>query len=423
LPATVGGLKPDVVAYSVNIMGYRAIVEAHKRAMKASNFISIMGGPQATFSPETFPESGMDAYCRGEGEYAFGDFLNRVEREEPFDDVANLITRSGINEVRPLIRNLDELPMADRDLVVSNSYLKNVVKKTFYATRGCPFACAYCSNNYYHKLYKGKGPIVRRFSVDRLIQEIEGVKGKYRMDFVKFGDDLFALKASDWLVEFAEKYSKRVGVPFNCYLRLDTIDDDLLRLLKQAGCFSVHLSVDSTARHVREHILRRQMQSENLVERLRKIREHGINTWVNYMLAAPESTLQDDLDAIRMSKEGRVTYPSFSTTVPLKGTDLYTYCVEHGIIDLQTHKSDMAGCSEKSTLSCFSEHEKNVRYNIYLLGAIIAKIPFPWDKLAMAFIKVIPPNSLFKKFRDWVYQYYITEKIFKLPKEENRGNS
>jgi len=418
LPATVGGLKPDVVAYSVNIMGYRAIVEAHKRAMRVSNFISIMGGPHPTYSPETFSESGMDAYCIGEGEYPFRDFLIRVEQGEPFDDIENLITKEKANPVRPLIRNLDELPPADRDLTISNSLLKDAPKKTFYATRGCPFACAYCSNNYYRKLYKGKGPLVRRFSVDRLIQEIERVKGKYRMDFVKFGDDVFVPRASDWLVEFAEKYSKRVGVPFNCYLRLDTIDDDLLRLLRQAGCFSVHLSADSTSWHVREHILRRHMQSENIVERLRKIREHGINTYVNFMLAAPESTLQDDLDAIRMCKEGRVTYPSFSTTVPMKGTDLYNYCVEHGFIDPQTHKSDMAGCLEKSTLSCFSEHEKKVRYNVYLLGSVIAKIPFPWDKLAMALIKTVPPNRLFKRVRKWVYQYYITNKIYKLPKEK-----
>ncbi len=417
LIATVNKVKPDVIAYSVNIIGYQATIEAHKKAKKIHNFVSIMGGPHPTISPETFSESGMDAYCVGEGEYAFRDFLIRVEQGDSFDNVENLITKNAANPVRPLIRNLDELPQADRDLVISNSFIKNAAKKTFYATRGCPFKCTYCCNNYYRKLYRGKGPAVRRFSVERVIREIEDVGEKYRMDFIKFGDDCFTIKVDDWLEEFSEKYPKRIGIPFNCYLRFDTVDDVMLKLLKKAGCFSVHLSVDSTSRYVRETILKRQMRSENIVERLRKIRQYGINTWVNYMLAVPESTLQDDLDTIKLSKEAKITYAAYSTTVPMEKTELYDHCVEQGLIDPSTYQGDMSGCSEKSALSCFTEKEKNVRFNIYLLGALLAKLPYPLDKVASFLIKVIPPNIFFKKINDYLYYYYIENKIFKLPED------
>ena len=413
---TVGRIKPEVIAYSVNILGYEETVEANRQAQKIHEFVSIMGGPQATFSPETFEQSGMDAYCVGEGEYAFRDFLERVGRNEPYDCLANLITEKGANPVRPLISNLDELPTADRDLVLSNSYLRDTPKKTFYATRGCPFKCAYCCNNYYHQLYKGKGPVVRRFSVERIIREIEDVKSKYRMQFVKFGDDLFATKANQWLEEFVDAYSQRVAVPFNCYLRLDILDDELLALLRKAGCFSVHLSLDSTSQHVRQDVLRRQMRNVDVVENLKKVRRHGINTWVNYMLAAPESTMQDDLNTITVSRKGKVTYPHYTTAVPTKGTQLYDYCVERNLIDPSTYQGDMTGCSEKSALSCFDEHEKNVRHNIYSLGAVIAKLPFPLDKVAVWMIKVVPPNRFFTKIRSLVYSYYIRHKIFKLSK-------
>jgi len=409
-------VQPEVVAHSVNIMGFKDVVVAHEEARKTHEFISIMGGPQATFSPETFSESGMDAYCVGEGEYPFRDFLIRVEHGNSFDDVENLITANRTNAVRPLIRNLDELPVADRDLVLANSFLKDTPKKTFYATRGCPFNCAYCCNNYYHKLYRGKGPVVRRFSVDRLIEEIEDVASKYRTDFIKFGDDCFVLKADEWLEEFSEKYLERIGIPFNCFLRFDAVSEDMLRLLKKAGCFSVHLSVDSTSRHVRDIILRRGMGSEKVVENLVMIRGYGINTWVNYMLAAPESTLQDDLDTIEMSRKCKITYPSYSTTVPMKGTDLYDYCVDKGLIDVNIYVGDLSGCSEKSTLPCFMNKEKDVRYNIFLLGAIIAKLPYLLYKVALFLIKVVPPNRLFKLMRRVFYEYYITNKIFKLGK-------
>ena len=415
LISTIDQIKPDVVAYSVNIIGFQKTIEAHKKAKKMHNFISIMGGPHPTISPETFPESGMDAYCVGEGEYAFRDFLIKIEKGESFDNVENLITCKGRNPLRPLIRNLDELPPADRDLVLSNSYLKHTPKKTFYATRGCPFECAYCCNNYYHKLYRGKGPFVRRFSVERIIREIEDVKKKYRMDFVKFGDDLFAMRADEWLEEFSVKYAERVGIPFNCFLRVDRVSDRLLKLLKDAGCFSVHLSVDSTSDYVREEILNRRMKRVDIIENLRKVRSYGINTWVNYMVAVPGSLVQDDLDTLVLNKRGRVTYPHYSTTDPMCGTALFDYCVEHGFVD-SSYEGDMSMCDGRSELPCFSEREKNIRYNVLLLGALIAKLPFPFDRFAVGAIKVIPPNVIFKKISNLLYEYYITHKIFKLPK-------
>lgn len=416
LISTIKDIKPDVVAYSVNILGFQKIVEEHKRAIKVHKFVSIMGGPQATFSPETFPESGMDAYCIGEGEYALRDFLIRVERGESFDDIPNIVTKNKTNPVRPLIQNLDELPPADRDLTISNSYLKNVSKKTFYVTRGCPFGCAYCCNNYYHQLYKGKGPIVRRFSVERIIKEIEDVKSKYRTDFVKFGDDLFAMKADAWLEEFAEKYPKRIGIPFNCYLRFDRVDDDILKLLKKAGCYSVHLSVDSTSKYIRDNILKRKMRDVDVTKKLRKIREYGINTFVNYMLAVPESTLQDDLDTIKLSKESDVTYTHYTTTVPMKGTELYNYCIEKKFIDPLTHKGDMTGISEISALSCFTEKEKKIRFNIYLLGPIVSILPFPLYTIGIAVIKSLPPNEYFRKIHRYYSRHKCMSDILKVTK-------
>ena len=402
-------IKPDIVAYSVNIMGFEAVVKTHKELR--GNFISILGGPQATFSPETFTESGVDAYCVGEGEYAFRDFLIRVANKESYDDIPNIVTSKGANPIRNLIANLDELPMCDRDLVLANTYLGNTPKKTFYTTRGCQFKCKYCCNNYYNKLYKGKGTIVRRFSVERTIKEIEDVKSKYRTQFVKFGDDLFAFRADAWLGEFAEKYVERIHIPFNCYLRFDVVDEKLLALLKKAGCYSVHLSVDSTSRYVREEILGRKMRDVNIVNQLKLIHSFGINTWVNFMLAIPESTLQDDLDTIEICRKSGVTYPSYSTTVPVKGTELYDYCAEKKLIDVTTHKSDLTGCSQMSTLN-FPLKERQVRYNIYLLGALIAKLPF--YKLAIVAIRIIPPNKLFELIRKWIYEYNISKKIFKL---------
>lgn len=407
-------IKPDIVAYSANIYGFKELTSAHKAARKSFQFVSIMGGPHCTFYPDTIKDAGVDAYCIGEGEGAFHDFLQRVEHGKSFDDLPNINTSYATNSVRPLLMNLDEIPFPDRDITLANSYLKNTPKKTFYATRGCPFRCKYCANNYYHKLYHGRWAKLRRFSVDRLINEIEYVNSRYRMDFVKFGDDLFAMKADQWLVEFTKQYKRRIGVAFNCYLRFDTVDSELLSLLKEAGCYSVHLAVDSTSEHVREKILGRQMKKVDIAEKLRMIKSYGINTWVNYMLAAPESTLSDDINTIALNKKGKVSYASYSTTVPMPGTALYDYCLENKLIAESIDKADLSGVFKTSTLNCFSKREKNIRFNIFLLGAVIAKLPFPLDFIAIQLIKIIPPNRIFQKIRHLFYTYNIQNIIFKI---------
>jgi radical SAM superfamily enzyme YgiQ (UPF0313 family) len=409
----VDELRPDVVAYSINNMGFQRAILLNQQARQIHNFVAILGGPQATFSPDTFDESGMDAYAVGEGELAFQDFLIRVENGQAFDDVENLITPTRKNPVRNLITNLDDIPFPDRDLVLSNSTLSRVPKKTFYATRGCPYSCAYCANNYYRQLYKGKGIYIRRFSVERIMEEMELVKSKYRMDFVKFGDDIFVMKADKWLEEFAEKYAARIGIPFNCYLRVDAINNDVLMLLKKAGCYSVHLSVDSTSRHVREKVLQRRMHSENIIEKLRLVNAYGINTWVNYMLAAPDSTNQDDLDTIQMSREGKVTYSAYSVTVPMKGTALHNYCVDHGYID-PNYDGDLSGTTEKSVLNCFSEKEKDIQYNVFLLGPILARMPDPIYKAGVHLIKRTSPKRVYHAIRDEYYKYSIENTIFRV---------
>ena len=252
----------------------------------------------------------------------------------------------------------------------------------------------------FHSMYKGKVKFVRRFSVDRVIAEMKDVQSKYKMDFVRIGDDLFAIRIDDWLEEFAEKYSKEIGVPFNCYLRLDLVDRRLLRALKKAGCYSVKLSLDSTNEIVRENILKRGAgrgrDLNQLVENVRLFKEYGINTWVNYMLAVPGSSLQDDIDTIHFSKKAKVTLPHYSTLVPTKGVAIHDYCKEHGLLDPNVDYDDMSGVAEPSKLLGFSERRKRVSYNVYLLGPFVTKFPGQLYKLGILIIKYVPPNRFFQ---------------------------
>tara|TARA_R110000824_G_scaffold22535_6_gene82402 strand:+ start:9 stop:1163 length:1155 start_codon:yes stop_codon:yes gene_type:complete len=347
-----------------------------------------------------------------------------IENKESYHDIPNLITEKKINPVRNLIKNIDELPMPDRDLTIKDTYLAKATKKTFYLTRGCPFKCTYCYNSMYHEMYKGKGKFVRRFSVDRMIAEMKDVKSKYKMDFIRIGDDLFAIKVDEWLEEFAEKYSKEIGVPFTCYLRLDLVGHRLLKALKKAGCYSVKLSLDSVNVDARENILKRGAGKRNrdlnkLIENVKMFHDYGINTWVNYMLAVPGTTMQDDIDTIHFSRKAKVTLPHYSTLVPTLGTEIYQYTSDRDMINFNDHNNDMSGVAQPSKLTCFSEKRKQVSFNVYLLGPLVSKLPWPFYHLGIAAIKWIPPNRLFLWIRNTFFEYYNENKIFKLDPDED----
>ena len=155
------------------------------------------------------------------------------------------------------------------------------------------------------------------------------------------------------------------------------------------------------------------MKDINIVKTLQLIKNYDIHTWVNFMLAAPQSTIEDDLNVIELSHAGDVTYTACSTTVPMNGTRLYDYSLNNNLID-SSYIGDMCDCSKRSPYKHFNEKEKDIRYNVWLLGPIASKLCFPFRQIVTFMIKHIKPNKLFSLVRDKYYKYSIENTIFKV---------
>jgi len=312
--------------------------------------------------------------------------------------------------------------MPDRSLTLENSFLKGTSKKSFFTTRGCPFSCSYCCNNYYNAIYKGKGKIVRRFSVDYVIKEMKYVMDQYNMDFVKIGDDLFAYKADQWLEEFSDRYKKEIGLPFNCYLRLDMVDDKLLSLLKKAGCYSVLLSIDSCSSDIRERVLNRKWKPINIENNIKLIHKYKIKTWVNFMLAVPESTIDDDIESVYLSRKCHISYPAYSITMPMKGTDLFNYSFQKGYLD-KNFNGYVTYEEVDPPFNYLSEKDKNIRKNIFCLGPIVSKMPLPFFQIGIFIIKHFKTRKIFYTIQKWYLKYNRENIIFKIDKKKEKKNA
>lgn len=404
-------VKPDVIAYSLNSCEADEVFEVHRQLVKPTGIFSIMGGPHPTFYPESFEKSGVDAYCIGEGELVFANVLRTLSKGGNIDTLNGIKTKTKSNPLEGLAY-LDSLPMPDRDLILGSTFLAGFPRKTFLTSRGCPYSCAYCFNPTLRDMYRGNGTWMRRFSVDRVIREITDVRSKYRLNFVKFDDDNFALGGTGWLEEFSYKYRKEVGLPFNCLLRLENATDAVLRPLKNAGCHSITTSIDSSNEQIRKEILRRNIRivhNEELAEALLRIKEYGIHVFVNYITGVPTATAEDELNSIKMNQAGKITYANYTTLTPFHGTAIWNYCNSRG---LYNNTNIPQSLMKPTLLAGFTLQEKRVQRNVLLLGAFGCVLPH-WLMLCLAWmVQIIPPNRLFILMYSLLKSHQISNKIY-----------
>ncbi len=313
LEKKVGEYKPDFIGYSI-MTGDQDFYDGINRRLKNKyDFFSIAGGPHPTFFPEMFEKSSFDALCIGEGEETIKGILRNPKKK--------------VYGVRNLIKNLDDIPFPDRELV---SKYPGVGIQHFIASRGCPFSCSYCFNESWAKLYKEKGKRVRFRSVDNLLDEVEQVAEKFPTRFVYFQDDTFILDKK-WLKEFAEKYKERINLPFHCHTRANLVTADIVNDLKNAGCYSVHVAAEAGNEEVRRNILNRNMTNSQILNAMELFRGVGIKTMLQNILGLPFTTLKNDMETLELNIECKPDYAWASIFQPYPKTELGERCIKEGV--------------------------------------------------------------------------------------------
>ena len=371
----------------------------------------IAGGPHPTYFPQMIDSWPLDAIVIGEGDDVIGQLVEALARGDDFSHIPNVWTKTQKNSLTLLIAELDKLPFVDRELVRHRVPLRYIPMKSFMATRGCPYRCAYCFNDAYWRLYHGLGAMVRRRSVSHLIAEIKAVKSQAPLSFIRFGDDVFVAKHDEWLEEFVEQYAAQIGLPFYCLVRPNLVTQDIVGALKKAGCHSVAISLETGNEALRKTVLNRAISDEMILRAYTILREHDIRIFSNCMLGLPESNLADDLQSLAMSFQCRPTYASFTVFTPFPGTELYRWCLAKEYI--QESFEDGAypeSTFQSSCLKTVSEQDKNVHQNILMLGALANWQPV-FRNLIVNRLLYWKPNTLFALI-GFVVRNYLQRKIW-----------
>ncbi len=324
--------QPDIIAYSITTGKHSFYQRLNVELKKKLKFFAVFGGPHATFFPEFIEEEGVDAICRGEGEHALSELVNALEHGKDYTQIKNLwVKRDGKifrNDVRPLVEDLDSLPFPDREILNKYNHYKKLHRRMILTGRGCPYSCSYCFNHSYNDLYGStKSKIIRKRSVGHVVLELKEISEKYSPKRFQFIDDTFILDKK-WCLDFSSKYRQEVGIPFIAYTRVNLVDDEVIRLLKESGCITILYAIESGNEYIRNSVLKRNITEKQILDAVKIYKKYKLKTYSQNMLGLPDETIGMAFETVRLNAKCRPDYAWCSIFQPYPRTDLYEYCKE-----------------------------------------------------------------------------------------------
>ncbi len=337
--------EPDVVGFNVEINTFSWTVELSQRLKERRPELTIVvGGVHATTVPDVVLAFGcFDYLCQGEGDEALPELLAALPDGDT-TSIPNMWARTpdGIvkNAVRPLRKELDDLPFFDKsihyDLVpeMSHEYHTN-------SSRGCVYSCSFCFYQPIQQVYGSRFRNMR--SPDNTCRELEEAVAKWpTIRTVTFHDEVFTANKR-WLREFAEIWPDRVGLPFSCITHPELVTEEVAWLLAKAGCVHVIMGTQTVNQHTRAEILDRTETPDDVRRAVKSLKAHGIWVVVDHILGIPGETEKDQEDALRFYAECKpdVVKAFFLTYLP--GTDINKLGLESGEWTLEQLKEAERG--------------------------------------------------------------------------------
>jgi len=392
----IADFDPDVIAFSVTTGTHRWALARATALRESSRALMVMGGPHATYYPEVVESPALDMIFRGESEYAFLQFLNRLDAGESFADTPNAWVKEDgkihRNPLSVLIDPLDDLPVPDRMLYYAPyPWFRKNENKPFISGRGCPFSCTYCSIAGLRELYRGKGRFVRFHSPERVVEEIAEVRDRFGLRTVIFQDDTFII-GPERLEKLLRLYEKKVRLPFVCHIRADLLTRDMARQLKSAGCHSVDFGVESGDETLRAAVLGKPISDATLKDAAGYLRDAGIPFRTTNMFGLPGETLTQAWKTVTLNQTLGTRYPSSSIYQPYPRTALGDRVIESGLAGREYSIDSIGSTFFRTSLL----NRKNRNQFINLQKLFWPAVRFPFLMPVIRTIIKLPPNPLYE---------------------------
>ena len=340
--------KFDVVILSV-IAGYYQYQKMKSLSKAINNSKNrpfyIMGGYGPTPEPEFFiKKSQCDAVCMGEGEITISKLMEAIENKTPLTNVPGVawLEDGKLKQTprAPLIQDLDSLPTPPYELFPMHYYRMlrlPKLKVTDFAfpmmsARGCSFKCTFC-----YRMDTG----YRMRSPENLLDEAEMLYKDYRINYIAFQDDLL-MSSVVHTEEVCKEFLKRnLPIRWSCNGRLNYCSEELLQLMKDAGCAFINYGIESMDQKVLNN-MKKGLRPEMIVNGIEDTLKVGISPGLNFIFG----NKGDNKKTIKSTVDFMLKYDDFAQkrtirpVTPYPGSPLYYDAIEMGLIDKDNPAED-----------------------------------------------------------------------------------
>jgi anaerobic magnesium-protoporphyrin IX monomethyl ester cyclase len=293
---------------------------------KEQNATVVVCSSDSTDHYEKYFEKGADYVVRGEGEETLKELLLTLGDSKSIENIQGIaFSKQGktvVNAARPVMRNLDALPLPAWDLIDLEPYRKIWIKQYGYfslnlaTTRGCPFKCNWCAKPIYGNRYNSRSP-------QNAVNEIEFLLKTYQPDHFWMSDDIFGLKPG-WVKEFRDEVKKRkLSFRYKIQSRVDLLlEEDTIAALAESGADTIWVGAESGSQKILDA-----MDKGTTIEQIRDTRlilkQNKIKAAFFLQFGYPGETIEDIKATLQMVLELMPDEIGISVSYPLPGTKFY----------------------------------------------------------------------------------------------------
>ncbi len=325
----IANKKPSVVAIYTNLMTKINVIKLVKILNTEAQYgfpKIVLGGPDVSYNIDNYLNTGAHFIVIGEGEETMTELYHAIIQNTAVSEVTGIayLENRAIIKTPPRVKmkDLSNLPLPNREGIAIEKYLKvwkeNHGKNsmTVSTQRGCPYTCKWCSTAVYGQSY-------RRRPAKLVVEEMALLQKNYKPDSIWFVDDVFTV-SHKWIKEFhKETQIQGVKIPFECITRAERLNDEVLQLLKEAGCYRIWIGAESGSQKIIDAMDRR-VDVNVVKDAIIKTNSIGIETGTFIMLGYPGEDEKDIKETISYLKKANPTHFTITIAYPIKGTSLYS---------------------------------------------------------------------------------------------------
>ena len=271
-------------------------------------------GVHATYFAQSIAKSPVvDFTIMFDPENAVFDLVNgKIPKGVAYEDNGDVVAVPPDSHV-----DLNALPTPAWDLIKKENYILPIVRKPYVLMetgRGCPYRCIFCVVPYFH----GKKP--RMKSVKKIIDELRDVQSLV-------GDIFFHTDNFTFDPDYVKSFCKALiqsGMDFKwvCNSRVDTIDDEMVRLMKDAGCWLISFGIESGDQGILDGC-KKGITVEQAKRAIDIVRQHGVMASGHFIFGLPGETEKTAKKTIQLAKSLPLNFAEFYIATPFPGSDLY----------------------------------------------------------------------------------------------------